>query len=279
MRNILLFIRRYSNFVFFLVLFAASLVMLFRYNRFHESSYLAFQSEWAGRVNIRYNSVEQYFSLKAQNDELRRQNAELLNRLRSDFESPDTSVRTATGSPYDTTEAHRKFLYLPAKVISNSVSSQKNHLMLHRGSEQGVEPNMAVVSPSGVVGSVVNVSGNMSVVMSLLHQQSRVVAVLSKGSGFGEVSWDGKDPRYVQLNKIPRTVTVNKGDTVVTSQYSDKYPPGYLLGFVETVSQDTETGTYLLIVRTAVDFTDVQHAFVVRNMQRAEMEALKKIIK
>lgn len=279
MRNILLFIRRYSNFVFFMVLFVSSLTMLFRYNRFHESTFLAHYAEWAGRANMRYNAVETYFTLKSQNEELRRQNAELLNRLKSDFESPDTAVRS-TGFPVsDSTEGSRRFLYLPAKVIANSVSSQKNYLMLHRGRNQGVEPNMAVVSPNGVVGSVVNVSGNMSVVMSLLHQQSRVVAVLSKGSGFGEVSWDGRDPRYLQLTKVPRTVSVVKGDTVVTSQYSDKYPPGYRVGYVESVGEDRETGTYVLTLRTAVDFTDVQHAFVVKNTQREEMEALRRTIK
>lgn len=279
MRNILLFIRRYSNFVFFLFLFALSLTMLFRYNRFHESSFMSAYAEWIGLVNMRYNSVETYFSLKTQNEELRRQNADLLNRLRADFESPDTTVREIGLSGIDTSGSTRRFLYLPAKVIGNSVSSQKNYVMLHRGSRQGVEPNMAVVSPTGVVGSVVNVSDNMSVVMSLLHQQSRVVAVLSKGSGFGEVSWNGMDPRFLQFTKIPRTVSVFKGDTVVTSQYSDKFPPGYRVGFVETVAEDSETGTYVLTVRTAVDFSDLQHAYVVRDIQSGEMKALRKNIK
>ena len=279
MRNILLFIRRYSNFVFFLFLFTLSLTMLFRYNRFHESAFLSVYAEWAGRINTRYNTVETYFGLKEQNEALRRQNAELLNRLADNFQSPDTAIRSMAAAVPDTSESVRRFLYLPAKVISNSVSSQKNYLMLHRGSSQGVEPNMAVVSPSGVVGSVVNVSLNMSIVMSLLHQQSRVVAVLSKGSGFGEISWDGRDSRYLQLTKVPRTVAVVKGDTVVTSQYSDKYPPGYRLGYVESVAEDRETGTYILKVRTAVDFSDVQHAFVVKNLQRGEMDALRKNIK
>ena len=279
MRNIFLFIRRYANLVFFLLLVSVSLVMLFRYNRFHESAFLSLYSEWVGRVNLRYSSIESYLSLKSQNEELRRQNAELLNRLRDDYASPDTGVTTGVSPATDTSSSNRRFLYLPARVISNSVGSQKNHLMLHRGSEQGVEPDMAVVSPVGVVGSVVSVSANMSIVMSLLHQQSRVVAVLSKGSGFGEVSWDGRDPRFVQLAKVPRTVPVVKGDTVVTSQYSDKYPAGYRVGFVESVSEDVETGTYLLQVRTAVDFTDVQHAYVVKNLMRAEMDQLRKGIK
>ena len=75
---------------------------------------------------------------------------------------------------------------------------------LHRGSKQGVSVNMAVVGPQGVIGKVVDVSPNMSVVMSLLHRKNSVVALLKKGSGYGEVIWDGKDPRYVTLINIPQ---------------------------------------------------------------------------
>jgi len=126
---------------------------------------------------------------------------------------------------------------------------------------------------------VVNVSANMAVVMSMLHRQSRIVAVLKKGSGFGEVVWDGKDPSLVQLVKIPKTITVNQGDSVVTSQYSDKYPPGHLVGIVVKVEDDKGTSTYNLTLRTATNFYNVQHAFVVKNMQKEELDALEKQIK
>ena len=276
MRNVILFIRRYSNFFLFLFLQVAALSMLFRYNRFHESILAGVYNEMTGRINLRYNSLETYFTLKRENDRLREQNAQLLNRLRENFESPDTTQRIVSDTLLlDSLSLYRKYFYLPAKVISNSVSSQKNYLMLHRGAAQGVAVNMAVVSPQGIVGTVVEVSQNMSVVMSLLHRQSKIVAVLSKGSGFGEVTWDGRDPRFVQLDKVPKTISVVKGDTVVTSQYSDKYPARHVIGFVETVAEDRETSTYNLKVRTATDFYDVQHAFVVRNLQAQEAEALK----
>ena len=132
---------------------------------------------------------------------------------------------------------------------------------------------------NGVIGTVVNVSSNMSVVMSMLHRQSRIVAVLKKGSGFGEIVWDGINPGFVTLLKVPKTVTVNKGDTVVTSQFSDKYPPGYPIGVVETVADDQGTSTYRLKVKTSTDFSSVQHAFVIKNLMQAEMEELEKSIK
>jgi rod shape-determining protein MreC len=280
MRNVFLFIRRYFNLIFFLALQVASLMMLFRFNKFHEAVFSSFSNEFSGRVNERFSSVETYFTLKKENERLREQNAALLNQLKTDYAWPDSGSKVVADTfKIDSLEQYRKYLYLPAKVISNSVHSQQNYLMIHRGSAQGVGPNMAVVGSEGVIGTTINVSRNMSVVMSMLHRQSKIVAVLKKGSGFGEVTWDGKDPRFVTLMKVAKTIPANKGDTVVTSQYSDKYPPGHLIGVVETVADDQVTSTYILKVRTATNFYAVQHAYVVRNLQKAEMEELEKAIK
>ncbi|MEY3432363.1 MAG: rod shape-determining protein MreC [Bacteroidota bacterium] len=234
-------------------------------------------AEISGNVNERVVRVETYFRLKEQNDKLREQNAYLLSQLPSGSLLADTSFLLVKDTiQTDSLSSFRQFQYFPAKVISNSVFLQQNLIMLHRGSSQGVEPNMAVVSPDGIVGTVVGVSKNMSTVMSLLHKQSKVIAVMKKGSGLGEISWDGKDVRFVQLNKIPKTVEIKKGDTVVTSPYSDRFPPGVAIGYVEKVEQDTETNTYILKVKTATNFSGLQHAYVVRNLLKEEMDQLQK---
>ena len=280
MRNIFLFIGRFSNLFFFLLLQAVALTMLFRYNKFHEAAYMNVANEVTGKVFLRYNGIETYFSLKKQNDKLREQNASLLNLLKVDFSAPDSALQMITDTiRVDSIEQYRKFLFMPAKVIGNSVDAQNNYLTLHRGYNQGVEVNMAVVGPEGVIGKVINVSPNMSVVMSLLHRKNSVVALLKKGSGFGEVVWDGKDPRYVTLTKIPRTIKINKGDTVVTSPYSDIFPAGQTVGYVDEVVEEKSTSMYSLKVKTATNFYSVQHAYVVKNLQKAEMDSLLKKVK
>jgi rod shape-determining protein MreC len=275
MRNIFLFIARFSNLFFFLLLQAVALTMLFRYNKFHEAAYMNVANEATGKVFLRYNGIQTYFSLKKENDKLREQNARLMNMLKVDFNAPDSSLQLITDTiRVDSIEQYRKFLFLPAKVIGNSVDEQNNYLTLHRGSNQGVDVNMAVVGPEGIIGKVINVSPNMSVVMSLLHRKNSVVALLKKGSGFGEVIWDGKDPRFVTLTKIPRTIKINKGDTVVTSPYSDIFPAGQVVGFVEEVAEEKSTSVYSLKVRTATNFYSVQHAYIVKNLQKSEMDSL-----
>jgi rod shape-determining protein MreC len=168
---------------------------------------------------------------------------------------------------------------MPAKVLSSSVFLQQNYIMVHRGSDQGVKPNMAVVGTGGLIGTVVYASKNISLVMSLIHRDSKVIAVLKKGSGLGEISWDGKNPSILLLSKVPKTINVSKGDSIVTSPYSDRFPPGILIGFVHRVDFDQETNTFKLKIKTAIDFNSVQHAYVVSNLMQPEIEQLKEKVK
>ena len=66
------------------------------------------------------------------------------------------------------------------KVLSTSVFLPQNYIMLHRGSDQGVTANMAVVGTDGLVGTVVFASKNMSLVMSLINRESKVIATQNK---------------------------------------------------------------------------------------------------
>lgn len=276
MRNVFLFLKRYSVLIIFLVLQGLALSMLFSYNRFHQTTYGIFSNEVAGSLNKRVNKVESFFTLSEQNQALRKQNAALLSYLPSGSVSPDTSFLVVSDTiSVDSLKSYRQYQYFDAKIISNSVFLQQNYIVLHRGSVQGIVSNMAVVGTDGLIGTVISVSENMSIVMSLLHRQSKVIAVLKKGSGLGEVTWDGKDPRFLVLSKVPKTIVVKKGDTVVSSPYSDKFPPGIPIGYVEKIDQDQETNTYKLKIRTAVDFYAVQHAYIVKNLLQEEIDQLK----
>ena len=276
MRNVFLFLKRYSVLIIFLVLQGLALSMLFSYNRFHQTTYGMFSNEVAGSLNKRVNKVESFFTLSEQNQALRKQNAALLSYLPSGSVSPDTSFLVVSDTiAVDSLKSYRQYQYFDAKIISNSVFLQQNYIVLHRGSVQGIVSNMAVVGTDGLIGTVISVSENMAIVMSLLHRQSKVIAVLKKGSGLGEVTWDGKDPRFLVLSKVPKTIVVKKGDTVVSSPYSDKFPPGIPIGYVEKIDQDQETNTYKLKIRTAVDFYAVQHAYIVKNLLQEEIDQLK----
>ena len=282
MRNIFIFIRIYFNFLFFLFLMGFSLFMLFNYNRYHHTVYSSATAEVTGRINKQYNDVEYYFQLKKTNDSLVKANEVLYNKLKQDFELPDTVTKLAIDTVrIDTLLHQRKYLYLPAKVIGNSVSQTNNYLQLHRGSLQGIIPDLGVTDiNNSVVGTVVDVSNNYSVVMSLLHRQSNISAKLKKTGETGSIIWDGIQPNVVLLKDISKEVVVARGDTVITSGFSDKFPYGLLIGTVKEIENDKTSSTYFIRIKTAANFYNLQYVYVINNLQKEEpQQLLKKVQK
>ncbi len=276
MRNIFLFIGRYRTFFSFLILQGVALWFLFNYNRFHRAKFLGVANEATGRINTQYNKVEDYFTLKEENRRVHRLNDSLLNLAQENFAAHDTSMRLVRDSlPYDTSGNYRRYFFRPAIVVYNTVSSQKNYIQVNRGSAQGIKDNMAVISSDGaVVGVVVNVSSNFAQVMSLLHVQNSVSASLKRSGDFGTAEWDGKDPRFLILKKIPKTVEVKTGDTVLTSPVSFNYPPGYIVGTVNAIKLDNTTGMYELKIKTAANFYNLQQVHILENMDYSEQTKL-----
>ena len=278
MRNIFLFIRRYFTFLAFIVLQGFALWMMFRFNKFHHAAFLGVASEVTGRVNTQIDKVDDYFHQGEEYRKVHRMNDSLMNLLKTNFLAPDTGHRLVVDSvKIDTIGMIRRYLWRDAKVVYNSVNSEKNYLQINRGASNGIDDNMAVLSSDGyVVGQVVNVSPNFSSVMSLLHVQSKVSAALKTTGDDGELHWDAKDPRFVQLEGISKSVKVKVGDTVITSRYTYNFPPDKMIGTVVQINSDPATGFYILKVKTAVNFSSIQQVFVVENLQRDEQIQLQK---
>ena len=106
--------------------------------------------------------------------------------------------------------------------------------------------------------------------------QSMVSAALKNTGEAGRVSWDGKDPRFVQLEGISKSVKVKVGDTVLTGKFSYNFPPDKMIGTVAEISSDPATGFYNLKVKTAINFSSIQQVFIVENLQRDEQLQLQK---
>jgi len=278
MRNVFLFIRGHLTLLFFLLLQGIAIWFLFTHNRFHRAVGLGIANEITGWTNSRYSTVDQYFHLKEENARIHRMNDSLLNLLRSDFNVPDSSIISIVDSTkYDTLIPFRRYLYRPARVVDNSVISDRNYIQLNRGANQGITDNMAVITSDGnAIGYVLNVSPNFSQVMSLLNVQSKVNASLKKSGDFGTIEWDGKDPRFVTLRNLPKSIEVKKGDTVVTSIYSYNFPPGYMIGTVADIVADNSTNFYVLKIKTAADFYRIQRVHIIENLQRDEQVELDK---
>jgi len=271
-RNVFLFIRRHFNFLFFLVLQIVALSFLFRYNKFHEAAFLSVSTELTGRLNAKYNNIEYYFQLRKTNEALVQENLQLRQQLRDNFEAPDTAQRLFRDTIR--TDSVRKWEVMEAKVVSNTIALPANYLTIHRGFKQGVRANMGVAGPKGLVGQVINVSENFAIVMSMLHPQFKVIARLKKGGDNGTVFWDGLSPNYFTMRGIPRSANVAVGDTVLTSQITYLFPANMMVGTISEIIPDNTTNFYTLKLRSATNFSNLEYAYVLDNLQAGEQRRL-----
>jgi rod shape-determining protein MreC len=257
---------------YFLLLFAAleflSLSFVFRNNYYHEAGFFNSANSVAGSVYKIQSGITYYFNLSEINRQLAEENAEMHNVL---SKANDTSGMRK----FKTTNRYgQQFNYVLGEVIDNSTNRTENYITLDVGRKQGVSNGMGVISPTGIVGIVVNVSDNYSVVMSLLHKSSQISAMLKKDGTFGTLHWKGDDYRYATLSQIPMSEKLKVGDTIVTSGFSSIFPKGITIGNLESSETIPEQYFYSIIVKLSTNFKNLRYVYVVSNIMKEEKTEL-----
>ncbi len=277
MRNIFLFIRLYFNLIFFLILQGLSIYLIIHYSNYHHAAFGNLSNQITGKVNVQYSRIDNYFHLKRTNDSLLKANEVLYNKLKIDFELPDTVSKERIDSiRVDSLIQYKKYTYLPARVVSNSISTQNNYIVLSRGKKQQLHEGMGIVDiNNAVVGIITEVTDDFAVVMSLLHKDSHLSGKLLKGGETGTLNWDGKEPNIITLSNIPKSAKVAKGDTVITSGFSTTFPKGMIIGSVTAIYSETSTSNFRINFITAANFYNLQFVYAIENSQQ---EPINKIL-
>lgn len=214
--------------------------------------------------------VREYFSLRKINRELSEENAALRTRL----EQRNQSLYSIDVREIKDPAIVNRFDYVSAKVINNSTNLFKNYITIDKGADEGLKPGMAVISASGAVGKVKSVSDHYAVLISLLNIDENVSSVIKRTGHFGTSKWDGTDPRLINLLYIPRHVTPQVGDTVVTSGFNAVFPQNILVGIIREASLKEETPFWDIKVELAQDFGRLSFVEVVRSNMKAEKDSL-----
>lgn len=133
---------------------------------------------------------------------------------------------------------------------------------------------MAVISPDGIVGVVINTTANFATVMPVLHPDSRNSVKVKRTGVSGSLVWDGKDFRYAQVLEVPTTHQFVEGDTIVTSGLANDFPEGIPVGYVVSAVPLKGQGFYDVRIRLATDFSKLEHVYVIDNRFREEQQQL-----
>jgi rod shape-determining protein MreC len=266
MYQLLKLIHSYRAFLVFLFIEFVCFWLLVRSNPYHSAAYFHTSSSIIGSIYQTRTNITQYFNLPAVNEELANDNAQL-RELISQSQVPIV-VNSSTDS-IKLSKAEYNYGFLSAKVINNSTQLSHNFITINKGSVNGVQPGMGVISANGVVGKVMSVSDHFAAVSSLLNNDVYVSAVVKRTGNFGSAHWDTKDPLITKLMFVPSHIQLQQGDTVMTSGYNSIFPENIMIGFIEKFSLQTDS-FYDIDVKLSNDFSRLSYVYVVRNPRREE---------
>jgi len=235
MQQIADFIIRNKNFLLFLSLFGFSLLFTIQSHSYHKSKFVNSANFLTGGVYNSLNNVSSYFNLKSQNQLL----------------SEET-----------------------ANIIKNSYSQTNNILTLNKGKNDSIKEDFGVISSKGIIGIVDKTSNNYATVISILNSTISISAQLKKTNHFGTLEWNGVSPKFTQLIDIPKIANVKIGDTIVTSGRSFIFPKNVPIGIIESFQLDQAENYYEINVALFNDMTDVEHVYIIENVNKAEINNL-----
>jgi rod shape-determining protein MreC len=147
-----------------------------------------------------------------------------------------------------------------ASVIAGGASPEFRTITIDKGTGEGLQPDMAVLAPSGVVGRLVMPTSRASKVQLLIDRDAAAGAIIERSRAQGVVVGSGTD-RF-RLDHVPGTADIQTGDRVVTSGIEGIYPKGFLIGQIESIQRQGGEFT-TVVVRPAVEFSALETVLVV----------------
>ena len=295
-------ITAYVHWALFLLLEVFSGFLLFQYNHYQGSIWFTQANIVAAQVHEWEAEVLSYLRMPAENAALVRRNIILQQQndilrheaalAKADTSTVNAQCSTANGqcsmvnAQWSMVNAQRSMVngqwsmvngqwsMIEALVIDNSVRKRDNMLVINAGSEEGVAPEMGVVSGTGVVGIVSAVRPHHALVMSILNSHSSISCRLRGTEYFGYLKWKGGDPLKASMDDVPRHAHIREGDVVETSGFSAVFPAGIFLGKVAEVKNSDDGLAYALEIQLGTDLANIRHVSVINNPIKAELDSL-----
>jgi rod shape-determining protein MreC len=147
-----------------------------------------------------------------------------------------------------------------AEIIGAAATPDFRTVTIDKGTRDGLRPDMAIISPAGVVGRVVIPSARSARVQLLVDRNAAAGALIERSRAQGVVVGAGED--RLRLENVSETADIIAGDTVVSSGIEGIYPKGFVIGTIESVEK-SGPAYKRITVKPAVDFSSLEEVLVV----------------
>lgn len=151
----------------------------------------------------------------------------------------------------------------PARVIARSPSTWYKFIVIDQGAAEGVERNMAVISPAGLVGRVASTTAHTAQV-NLLTDREMAVGVVAQDSRETRGIVEGVgDDNLLRMANIPYYSKITVGEKAVTSGLSQIYPQGILIGTIQEITDEAGGLLKSAVVKPVVHFDQLEEVLLI----------------
>lgn len=167
---------------------------------------------------------------------------------------------------YKMDKKYSEYPKVAAEVIAKDSGNWFDIFTINRGYKDGIKKDMNVITGGGLVGIVYDVGDNFAKVRSIIDDESSVSVEFANTKDTGIVSGDLKrmSNGVMNITGIPGNAKVTGGEMIVTSQISDKFLPGILVGYANKIKKDSNELTKSGTIIPSVDFQHISEVLVIK---------------
>ena len=220
-------------------------------------------------LNTRSKELVQIRSLLQENENLQEQIDQLT--IENIKLQQDRYELTNLRELYNLDSQYDEYEKIGARIIAKDSSNWVHTFVINKGAEDGLLTDMNVMAGSGLVGRIVDVGPDWAKVMSIIDDNSNTSGMVLSTSdnlmvrGDLEQYAEGMIRFEMLIDNADRVV---EGDKIVTSNVSDKYLPGILIGYIAKVNVDSNNLTKSGLITPAVDFEHLEEVLVITQLKQ-----------
>ncbi len=258
------------------VVFASIFCLVFLAGKGHFEAYLSNQAvslvlspfqqavSWVGsQVNYVTSNIWEIATEHQQNKMLRNEVEQLRaqNLQASEYAAENERLRALLGYKQSATQ----FDLMAARVIGRESATWSSMIVINRGTVDGIQENMAVVTEKGLVGHVTEAGVNSSKVQLIMDPRSSVGTLVQRPQSrvTGIVEGDMGNPTMPRMVNIPKNADVVEGDVIVTSGFGGVYPKGIIVGTVSSLGNDPGGLLKYGVIEPSVNFQKLEDVAVI----------------
>ncbi|MEN9448567.1 MAG: hypothetical protein RJA25_1857 [Bacteroidota bacterium] len=271
MRGIYYLLSRFYVLITFVLLEIFALTLVYKSHKYQEVRFLNTSGTITGTIMEYAHGINTFIHLGKNNEILLKENAQLKQQLTLQNNIPIDSSLLKNANTY-------RFNYIPANIVNNSINKSVNYITIDKGTIDGIQKGLGVISSNGVVGIITNVSEHFSLAISVISVKTLIGVRHKKTNALGNLNWKGDNPFILQVDGFSKTLPIKKNDTIITAGFSSIFPPDLPVAIVKSLEPDESTSFFNVDVKLTNDVSSLRYVYVVKNEKKKELDALEKQI-